>query len=166
MKNFTRSALTNSIVALAGLTLFASSASARLNTYPQTLCQPLLGSLSCIEYSQYGVHNVCTGTATVECPLPTSKPSSGSINVTQAAVFAYDRNTSTNVSCSVQRTDYQGSLLYSTTLSTSGSGSGVQAKYATFTQSHDGYWRMRCSIPAVQSGNLSHVANAYLQTSE
>lgn len=151
-----------------GLALIASSSDARTFTFPQTVCQPVLGSAGCIEYDNYGAHNVCGGTATVECPLSLSYPTSGSFNVTSSAYFAYDRNTTSNVSCTLQRTDFSGAVLFSTTVSTSGGGPGTGLQTGTFTvsQSINGYWRMRCDIPGVQSGWVSHVSNLYMISSE
>jgi hypothetical protein len=157
-------------VAPLGLALFTSHSDARTFTYPQTICQPLLGSAGCIEYSQHGVHNVCSGTATVECSLPISYPSGGGgINVTSASYFAYDRHTAANVSCTLQRTDFAGTVLFTTTVNTTGGGvgSGVQSKAFTVSQSVVGYWRLRCDIPGVQTaGWVSHVSNLFLSSTE
>jgi len=152
-----------------GLALVASSSDARTFTFPQTGCRPILGSAGCIDYSQYGAHNVCGGTATVECPLSVSYPTSGSFSVTSAAYFAYDRNTASDVSCTLQRTDFSGAVLFSTTVNTSGGGvgSGVQTGTFTVSQNINGYWRLRCDLPGVQTaGWFSHISNTYLISNE
>lgn len=150
-----------------GLALFASTSDARTFTFPQTLCQPVQGSAGCIEYGQYGAHNVCGGWATVECPLPVSY--SGAQTVNASSYFAYDRHTGADVSCTLQRTDFSGAVLFTTTVNTSGGGvgSGVQLKAFTVSQSISGYWRLRCDLPGVQTaGWFSHISNIYMSSTE
>ena len=150
-----------------GLALFASTSDARTFTFPQTGCQPVLGSVGCIEYSQYGAHNVCGGTATVECPLAMSY--SGSPTVNSSSYFAYDRSTVADVSCTLQRTDFSGAVLFTTTVNTTGGGvgSGIQLRPLVVSQNVTGYWWLRCSLPGVQTaGWFSHISNIFVSTTE
>lgn len=152
-----------------GTTLVSSQASARSFLIHGTVCQPVQGSGGCIEYSQYGAHNVCSSTATVECPLPIDEPNSGLPNVYQLYFTGYDRNTSSDVSCFVQKSDFSGNVTYNATAATGGGGvgSGIQSPIVFPNVSADGWWRLRCTIPGVQTaGWFSHVTNIFVGTSE
>jgi hypothetical protein len=146
------------------LALPASQAFGRTFVIPGTVCQPIPSSAGCIDYTQFGVHNTCGSTATVECPMASSYV--GSPSVYQAYFVAYDRNTSTNVSCTLQRSDYTGAVLYSATLSTSGSSASAMIRTFFPNVPQSAFWRMRCTIPAVQSGQVSHITNLLLGTTE
>lgn len=147
--------------------LVSSQAVARTFVTPQTVCQPTSGFTGCINYDQFGAHNTCGVVATVECPLPISYPVA-TPTVNTVGVFSYDRSTTTNVSCTLQRTDFAGNVLYTSTQSTAGGGPGTGVQTNTFSPavSASGYWRLRCSVPAVNAGNFSHISNVYVQTSE
>lgn len=155
-----------------GLALASSQASARTFVIPGTICGPVLGSASCIEYGQYGAQNNCASVATVECPLPSDYANAGATNVYQTYFVAYDRNSgntsTTNVSCTLQKTDFEGTLLYTASLSTSNGGAGSGSQIRTFfpNVSQGGFWRMRCSLPAVQAGAISHLTNLLVGTNE
>ena len=152
-----------------GVTLASSPASARTFLIHGTTCQPVQGSGGCIEYSQYGAHNICSGTATVECPLPVDEANSGGTNVYQLYFTGYDRSTAGNVSCAVQKTDFSGNVTYNATAATSGGGvgSGIQSPIVFPNVSSDGWWRLRCTIPGVQTaGWFSHVTNILVGTNE
>ena len=152
-----------------GVALASSQAFARTVLIPGTVCQPIQGAQGCVEYSQYGTHNICATTITVECPLPASEPNaSPHPSVYQVYYTAYDRHTTQNVSCTIQKTDTSGNSTYSATASTGGGGvgSGVQFPIVFPNVGQDGWWRLSCTIPGVQAGWFSHVTNILLGTTE
>jgi len=152
-----------------GLALTSSDALAsRSFRYPGAVCQPVQGSAGCVEYSQYGVHNTCGSTATVECALPIDTTTSTIINVDYWSLALYDRNTSTNVSCTLNKVYIDGSIQYTTTLTSSGSSaSNIYLTVGPGLAQNGNYtWRARCTIPAVQSGNFSHIVMTQLLTTE
>lgn len=152
-----------------GVALISSQASARTILIPGGVCQPVQGSGGCIEYSQYGVHNICSGTATVECPLPVDEPNGSLPNVYQLYMGAYDRSTVANVSCTVTKLNTDGNPTYTGTLSTGGGGVGasIQLPIVFPNVTSDGWWRLRCSIPGVQTaGWFSHVTEILIGTAE
>jgi len=158
------------LATLAAGVMVSSSAFARTILVPGTICQPVQGSGGCIEYSNYGVHNICSGVATVECPLPASENNNSPLpTVYQVYYTGYDRSTAANVNCSVQKTDTSGNVVYSAAANTGGGGvgSGVQFPIVFPNVSQDGWWRLRCTIPGVQTaGWFSHVTNILVGTTE
>jgi hypothetical protein len=149
-----------------GLALFAIPASARTHLYHGSSCQPgPPGHAGCLTNGQFGVQNNCTSIVTVECPLDSSFPGVGP-NVTFVSFTGYDRSTISDVSCQVQKTDDSGNLLFTSTIATSGSGAGSQLRTTFPGVAQNGYWRMRCSIPAVQGGQVSHLASYIMLNGE
>jgi len=95
----------------------------------------------------------------VECPLSISDSSS---NLAAARVYIYDRNTTADVSCTQQKTDEGGTAIYSNYQQTFGSQAGLYTvTYASPVSpvAFGGWWRFACSIPAVESGQFSHIAS-------
>lgn len=154
----------------AAVILVSSQASARTTLVHGSVCQPVQGSGGCIEYSNYGVHNICSGTATVECPFPTDERNSSPLpNVYQVYYTAYDRHTSSNINCTIQKVGFDGNASYSAPANTGGGGvgSGIQSPIVFPNVSQDGWWRMRCTIPGVQTaGWFSHITNILVGTDE
>jgi hypothetical protein len=149
-----------------GLALLSAPASARTYMYPGAVCQAALPSqVGCIENTQFGVHNVCGSIATVECPLDSGFLGLGA-TVSFVSFTGYDRSTLSNVSCQVQKVNSDGGVLFTSTISTTGSGAGSQLLSTFPNISENGFWRMRCSIPAVQAGQFSHVATLSMLTGE
>jgi hypothetical protein len=137
----------------------AGTARAAETTLSGVICQPIKGVA--VDYGQYGVHNPSAFGApdvTVECSLPLGL--GGSPSVTSVIVTTYDRNTSSNLSCLLTELGLSGDVLWSATLTTSGSASGPQVlafapPAGTFPSNA---WRLRCTIPALGSSGLaSHV---------
>ena len=150
--------------------LISSKASARIFTFHGTVCQPINGSIFGAEYTQFGVHNVSGAPITVECPFPLTGPTGSTPTITGASTFAYDRSTTADVSCDLQKVAFDGSLVLSINAHTTGGGpgSGFQGmSYAIPAGTlESGYWRIRCTIPAVQSGAFSHVTATFVTDSE
>ena len=144
----------------------AAPVSARTFYYPGTVCQPTAGAGTCIDFDQYGAHNNCSTAVSVECALPIT--TSGSPSVWQMYYTGYDRSTTANVNCQLQKTTAEGNVTYSTNVNTSNGGlnSGAQFPIAFPNVPADGFWRLRCSIPGLNAGQASHVTNLLLSTSE
>lgn len=144
-----------------GLALIPAQAMASAYTHG-TACVPTSGALGCLEYDRYGVHNTCSSAVTVDCPLTSVRPAGDGINIYQMYVYMYDRNSSADVSCSIQQTDVDGSIIYSVTMGTSGSKSGLYMNHADLNIDERGWWHAQCSIPAPNaSGGYSHVVGFF-----
>ena len=144
--------------------LVSSHAFAGPATYlPGTVCRLATASLAnCAEYTQYGIQNNCSGGITVECPLPitSNAPAPGAWFATY---YAYDRSTTSDVSCTIQKTDGAGVVVFQSSMNTGGGGAGSGVQNPIFSlsgQSFDGWWRLRCWLPGVQTaGWPSHITN-------
>ena len=96
--------------------------------------------------TQYGIHNTSlTDGVTVECPLNTSELASNDL-VLGFGIQAYDRSSSADLSCDVQRIDGNGNVTYTANLTTSGSGSGG-LKGPTFATSHKTIGKAHLQLP-------------------
>ena len=146
-----------------GLALVASQASARSYQFHGSVCAPIAGAQDCVDYTQFGVHNICPSPVTVECPLPISWVSS-TPNVFQTYFVGYDRSTLTNLDCTLQKTDINGGVLYSATLSVTSTGPSIKTFFPNVSQ--QSVWRLRCTIPGVQGGQFSHLASMFVGTNE
>jgi hypothetical protein len=169
-------------LALAALMLtsatLSGSAYARTFAFHGTICRALAGNLSGAVYDQYGVHNVAVNTGfapqgilTIECPLPLDYPDSGPVPlVTEVQTQVYDRSTVSNIACALEEVDDSGVVLVSVQQSTQGGGPGAPAVGMTFLPpagaAASGYWRLRCSLPAAQSGAFSYLVGPVVHTSE
>lgn len=149
-----------------GLALLAAPASARTYVYSGVTCQAAFpGQVGCIENTQFGVHNVCGTIVPVECPLDSGFPGVGP-NVTFVSFTGYDRSTLSDVSCQVQKVNSDGGVLFTSTIATTGSAAGSQLRTTFPGVSQNGFWRMRCNLPAVQGGQFSHVTTISMLTGE
>jgi hypothetical protein len=120
------------------------------------LCNPINGSV--VDYGQYGVHNPsASATATVECALPMGLP--GSPAPTSVVVTVYDRNPTTDVSCTLTELGFGGDVIWTAAKSSSSTSSGSQS--LSFTPPASSFanhaWRVRCSLPPSSGGLFSHV---------
>ena len=138
----------------------ASQADASTHLYPGVECQPIAGS-TCISYDNYGVRNNCSSAQMVDCPLSASSPGS---TLSQATAIVYDRHSSDNVSCSLQISNLYGDLLYNVSRVTSGENSSHMVLSWLSVNQTFGFTRLRCSIPAVESGEYSHVVGYFSET--
>ena len=148
--------------------LAAPAAFARAHTYSGTICQPVPASVSCIEYSQFGVNNTCSTTQTVECPLPIDY-SNAATTIFNVYVVAYDRSTTSNVSCTLQKTNTDGLWTYSANATTFNGGANSSSQFINFfpNVSVDGFWHVRCTLPGVQTaGQFSHITNLLFGTND
>jgi len=129
---------------------------------PGTACQPSTpADANCVEYTQYGVHNTCATAITVECPIQRVRINTKTSRIYSAYVYAYDRSTAADVSCSLEQTDRYGNVTYQSTRNTSGNSVDEQLLfYAPSTSTYDLWWRFRCSVPGVETpGWFSHLTN-------
>jgi hypothetical protein len=152
------------------LVLVPAQALARAYTFPGSVCQPVASSAGCVDYSVYGVNNICAASIVVECPLSISTLNISNTTVSLARYFAYDRNTTLNLSCTLERSFFSGEPVFSAVASTVGGGAGSDVQTITFTsavgQGATGYWHARCSIPGSQSGAFSYLSSIYIATTE
>jgi len=108
-----------------------------------------------ITYTSYGVQNNNTSlSATVECgtviPGNTNEPF-------DLWFYAYDRNSTTNVCCTMYLTDFNGGVLQSSAPCTTGSSAAVQLVMGGMTPAGASRANLSCTIPAKQAGSLSHL---------
>ncbi len=125
-----------------GIALVSSPAFARGFTLSGNMCQPLQLAGSCAEPGQWGMGNTCAGAITFECPLPLSRPV-GSNNVTLASMFVFDPSSTADVSCTLQRTDSAGAVLWSATKTTTGANCPTSPikTWSDVAQPEDRFWR-------------------------
>jgi hypothetical protein len=138
----------------------SSSAQASDVLYYGGLCTPVLSDINKINRSPlYGVYNVSSSVAQVQCPFSTSF---SAFNVNDVWVTVYDRNPTTNVNCSLYGVGPNGILQWQTSRSSSGSEAGAQSIQLTPPSGGKliGTMNMACSIPSNNSAGLSFV-NTY-----
>ena len=147
-----------------GLALASSSADARTHVATGAECQPETGS-TCIQFTQFGAHNICTTTQGLECPITHSYV--GSQTITQFYFIGYDRHSSQNVSCTIRRTDGAGNILFSSSKNTTGESATSQLiVWLNLNQTQSAWWNMRCTLPPVEAGEFSHLSSFVTLTTE
>jgi len=120
------------------------------------------GDIGRITYTNYGVqNNNTTAAATVECG--TVVPG-GSNEPFDLWFYAYDRNSTTNVCCTMYITDFNGDVLESSAPCTSGSGASVQLVTGGLTPVGGSGANLSCSIPPKQGTSLSHLTRTLVFT--
>jgi hypothetical protein len=124
------------------------------------------GQQSCLTRNQYGIQNICGSEVTVECPVNPSVNTAGQPVVSFFGFQGYDRNPSTDVNCDLQRIDANGGITYTANIKTSGSAAGTQGLLISPNTIVQGVWRLRCAMPAVSSGNFSHLVSYGMVTNE
>jgi len=136
-----------------GLLTLTVGASASDTVFHGSLCNPEFpADVSKLEYGQFGIDNSSGSTAFLSCGANT--PILATINT--VSIITYDRNPSTNVSCTLVLTDIFGNALFSQTQSTTGSGAGfMQLLYNPGVGTHT--VNIDCSLPPNSGGNVSHV---------
>jgi len=145
--------LASSAIMAAVLTL-AAGASASDTVYHGSLCNPQPPDVSKIDYNQFGSFNIAATTGTVSCGTGTQILAT----VNTVSIIAYDRNSSTNVSCTVMLTDIFGNSLFTQNKTTTGNSAGSQTlNYTPGVGTHTVY--VRCDIPAVTASGNSVVAS-------
>ena len=146
--------LASSTILCAFLTM-AAGASGADTVYHGSFCNPLPGDVSKIDYNQFGSFNTSASTGTVNCGAAT--PILATINTVQ--VYAYDRHTPNNVSCTVTLTDIGGNTIWSGSNATSVNSPAMQTiNFSPGVGTHTVY--ARCGIPAV-TGSGNSVVSTY-----
>lgn len=140
--------------------------SARTFARHGTFCQ----ATSSIGYSQFGAHNTAATAQSFECPFNLSYSEGANPTVTQAFTTVYDRSTTADVVCDLQKMDFSGNPLMTVTARSIGGGPGSASQTLNYTIPPStfvaGFWRVRCTVPPPQSGAFSHVASSAMITSE
>jgi hypothetical protein len=138
--------------------LSATRAAADLQDLHGGFCHPRSANTS-VQYTNYGfVNNSTTATITAECPFsPTYNNSNCIPRFSEVGVFAYDRNPSKNVTCTLKYLKLDGDIVTtlppkSTPGSTSTALSIVFAGLSSLTGGVLMY--MTCSVPPKASNGL------------
>jgi len=148
------------------LTCVALPASSRVYWHTGYDCHHEIQADACISYSGVSVYNGCgSNNAVVVCPIDASYTNAPTVS--QIQLVATDRNPTFDVDCTVQKVNTSGTLQYSGNMKTSGSSLTPQTKNL-FPATGQGLagWRMRCTLPALDAGNVSTVSHYFMQTSE
>lgn len=159
--------ITASIFIVATSVLLSTPGFARTFTFHATGCQPLNPSISSLVDDEFGVHNLGTTAATIECPL--SAYAVGAFQVlVMAETSVYDRSTTADVSCQLRRLDVFGGVFDSFSASSSGGGPGTQRQTLDYQipdgPRFEGPWVLRCTLPGSQNGAFSYVTATFLQS--
>jgi hypothetical protein len=143
------------------------------------ICQATSGSVT---IGQFGVQNNSNSTsATVLCPLqPVIRSGHDARSYLSAAgssctfdpirgphVTFYDRHSTQDVSCTLRSQWDDGTISFTSTVSSSSSGAAAQSRFwstggdreTMFGES----WVVSCTIPPVENGAVSHVTSFVLQ---
>jgi hypothetical protein len=147
---------TAAVVLVSSVSFFAWAATIRVFRFHGSTCVPTNASRNSVDYGTFGIHNISSASAGVVCPLPTNNSTSANETLTgMTAVAVYDRNSTADVTCTMQ--NQSGS--FTQTLSTSGSSPAeMTLLFNPGGQSVQDIWFLTCSIPGVQSGSYSHIA--------
>jgi hypothetical protein len=152
-----------SAVILAPMLCISTSTRAADVMYGGNFCTPVLNDLDKIEHgNQFGVHNVAPSPATVQCPFVIAF--SGALTVKEIDVTVYDRDPSSNVTCTVRGLAIDGALIWSRTRSSGGSGAPAQFIVFRPNLATLGTLNMTCTIPGATSQGLSHLTTYRLIT--
>jgi hypothetical protein len=154
------------IFTLIGLGLCAAvSAPAQADDlmYHGNFCQPDQASVHKIERNpQVGVLNVSTSTAQVQCPF--TNKFSGNFSVKEVDVSVYDRNSATDITCTLYGVAIDGTLISQT--SGTSRGSSIPFQLIVLRPSQGlvlGTMNMTCSIPGA-TNDFSYVTTYRLIT--
>ncbi len=159
--SFSTSKTTSKLLAVALLSVGITSAvslpaNAADVIYHGNFCAPNRSYVNTIERNQYGVHNTSSSSAaTVQCPF--YLPFNASLRVNSVYVTVYDRNPSTNVSCTLTGVGLEGNTIWSSTKSSNGSGATHQFLSFSPPSAFVATMNMSCSIPASTSSGVSHI---------
>jgi hypothetical protein len=121
------------------------------------VCAPTQSAVSSINRNYYGVYSTASsGSQVVYCPV-----SENNVVGSTFTIQVYPRNSTTALSCTVYELDSSGNSLASWTQSYTGSPSQgvIPLDYPSVAQSTN--MVVLCSIPPVQSGANSGVANFF-----
>lgn len=118
------------------------------------ICQPSTpADASKIVYNTWGVSNISSTQATVMCPISNMSP------VGDVRITVYDRNTSTNVCCTIRTHAQSGAVRWASPNRCS-SGFGSTEMVLNFgTPPVAGILTAVCTLPASSANGASHVAS-------
>lgn len=155
------------------MALASPSANASLYLYSGVGCGATAAAQSCLERSQYGVHNTCSVAVDVECPVDVVFPGTATTGTaTSITLQAYDRNAAANadVSCNLERIDANGNPTFTMNIKTSGGGAGAGLQSPLVNLGSPlligAAWRLRCTLPGASGGWFSHVVSYKLNTNQ
>jgi hypothetical protein len=113
--------------------------------YHGNFCGPTQDDISKIQRNKWGVANIASSTATVQCPFNLSYTTDLRVNSVYVAV--YDRNPNSNVSCTLTGVSTDGTTVWERT--SSSIGSSAPAQFLSFSPPNEfiATMNMACSIP-------------------
>jgi hypothetical protein len=143
----------SSAAMLLSLTGAVTASAATDTTSHGTLCNPQPADVSKIIYNQFGVVNTAASAAGVQCGAAIVTGAT----ISQVALEVFDRNASTNVSCTLVLTDVFGNTVFSQTQATTGSGSAAKLlQFFPAVATHT--LTLSCSLPAISGVDASAIA--------
>lgn len=143
--------------------------------YHGSFCQPMNGSQSITGLTQWGISNYSSSSsATVICPIAvpydvnlSSTPSGGSCSYNSyynPIVSVYDRNSTTNVNCTLYSLFSDGSVFQSYSASSVGDQSASQdVGIGTTSTTLSRYLVVMCSLPPSTADGNSAVSALYFE---
>jgi hypothetical protein len=139
-----------------GIAMLASAATA-MAKHNGNICQPITGDVSKVSYFRFGVENGADTAAQVWCPIDRAyvNDEAGSF----VRVWVYDRNSSSDFSCTGWVMDSDGDVIDQQTVSSVGSGIASQALDFNTLDLPNSNTTFQCTIPPKQAGSLSHLAS-------
>jgi hypothetical protein len=156
--------LYSTLISMGLCAAFSSSAQAGDILYHGNFCTPIQSDINKIDHSPlYGVYNVSSSTAQVQCPF--NNDFNGAYSVEDVYVTVYDRSSTTDVSCTLYGVALDGNVIWQASGSSIGSSANNQ-----FIRLHPpssqllGTMNMSCTIPESTSAGVSHVTTYRLIT--
>ena len=160
--NINRTLLTAILPFAVALAATSADAAGKTMLMSGVTCQAATGTQgTCLDGSVFGVNNVCATDVAVDCPIVAPFETGAATTVGSFGINAFDRSSSSDVSCDVQKLASDGSVLYTKNLKTSGNSLPLQSQSFTPTPLStlvSGTWKMRCIIPGVTGSGVSHVS--------
>jgi len=119
------------------------------------VCSADLASAARVDRGQFGVHNTSTsGPATVYCPIDSRASGEGTL----LTATVYDRNSTSNVTCTFFGLNNQGVAVQQVAKSSTQPGTGAQRlDFNGVTPTFN--MLAVCTIPAAEAGAFSHVTS-------
>jgi hypothetical protein len=123
--------------------------------YHGNFCGPTQDDVTKIQRNKWGVANVSSSTATVQCPF--NLPYTTDLRVNSVYVAVYDRDPNSNVSCTLYGVSTDGTTLWE--ISRSSNGSSSSAQFLSFSPPNEfiATMNMTCSLPPRIDLKASHV---------
>jgi hypothetical protein len=140
------------------LALISTPAFATMTFISGNNCFPVQGSS--VGYNQFGAHATTSAPAIVHCPMVLPDWAPGNNPPFTMTVNAYNRSTTSDLSCTLTQVDGSANIFASTTVATRNRGFfGSQSNAASGNRS--AYPYLRCTIPGATANGLSHLVAVF-----